>query len=330
MSKERSVKVAIVQATPAMFDTPATVRKACALIKEAGANGAKLMLFPEAFVGGYPKGMYLGVRVGMRSVEGRKDYRRYHDNAILIPGPETDEIGRAVAQAGAYVVLGVIEKEEDSSTVYCTALFFGPDGTILGKHRKIKPTAGERYIWGEGDGSTLPVFDTPYGKIGAVICWENYMPLLRAAMYGKGVRIYLAPTFDARDSWQISMRHIALEGHCFVITCNQYLTKSAYPTDLCCYEELADQPEVLHRGGSAVINPYGEYLAGPIWDGEGVAYAELDLGQVEETRFDFDVVGHYTRPDVLQLKVNEAPQATYIYENGVPCCDPGNCEEEEE
>lgn len=313
--RESKVKVAIVQAMPAIFNKEATVKKTCELIKEAGSNGAKLMLFPEAFIAGYPKGMYMGVRVGIRTPEGRKDYRRYHENAIMIPGPETDEIGKVVAQVGAYVVIGVIEKEENTSTVYCTALFFGPDGTVLGKHRKLKPTAGERYIWGEGDGSTLPVFDTPYGKIGAVICWENYMPLLRAAMYGKGVRIYFAPTFDARDSWQISMRHIALEGHCFVVTCNQYLTKEIYPTDLACYDELKDQPEVLHRGGSAIINPFGEYLAGPIWDKEEIGYAELDLGQVEEAKFDFDVTGHYTRPDVLQLHINEAKKDTFVYKN---------------
>lgn len=317
MAQEDYVKAAIVQATPVMFDTPATVEKACQLIQEAGANGAKLMLFPEAFIGGYPKGMYLGVRLGMRTVEGRKDFRRYYENAITIPGPETEKLGRVTAKAGAYAVFGVIEKEEGTSTVYCTALFIGPDGRVLGKHRKIKPTAAERLIWGEGDGSTLPVFETPFGKIGAVICWENYMPLLRAAMYGKGIRIYLAPTFDARDNWQISMRHIALESHCFVITCNQYLTKSDFPTDLNCYEELADQPEVLHRGGSAIINPYGEYVAGPIWDEEGIEYAVLDLGQIEETRFDFDVTGHYTRPDMLQLYVNEQAQKTFIYE-GAP------------
>jgi nitrilase len=325
--KENNVKVAVVQATPVMFDTPATIEKACELIHEAGANGAKLMLFPEAFVGGYPKGMYLGVRLGMRTLEGRKDFRRYYENAISIPGPETEKLGSAAAQVGSYVVCGVIEKEETTSTVYCTALFISPEGKILGKHRKLKPTAAERLIWGEGDGSTLPVFSTPFGKIGAVICWENYMPLLRAAMYGKGTRIYLAPTFDARDSWQISMRHIALEGHCFVMTCNQYLPKSAFPTDLHCYEELAGQPEVLHRGGSAIINPYGEYLAEPIWEKEGVSYAVLDLGQIEEARFDFDVTGHYTRPDVLRLYVNEKPAQTFIYESA-PEPAP-NCGEEE-
>ena len=328
MPKDRSVKVAVIQATPAMFDTPATVEKACGLIAEASINGAKLVLFPEAFIGGYPKGMSLGVRLGMRTVEGRKDFKRYYENAISIPGNETDKLGRAAEQAGAYVILGVIEKEESTSTLYCTALFIGPDGKVLGKHRKLKPTAAERLIWGEGDGSTLPVFDTPFGKIGAVICWENYMPLLRAAMYGKGVRIYLAPTFDARDNWQISMRHVALEGHCFVLTCNQYLTKSAFPTDLNCYDELADQPEVLHRGGSAIINPYGDYLAGPLWEKEGIEYAVLDLGQIEETRFDFDVTGHYTRPDVLQLHVNECSSKTFIYK-GAPAVATECCEEKE-
>ena len=198
-SKVNSVKVATVQAMPAIFDLEATVNKTVDLIGKAGAMGAKIILFPEAFISGYPKGMHLGVRVGMRTPEGRKDFRRYVESAIMLPGPETERIGKAVAKIGSYVIIGVIEKEEGTSTVYCTAAFFGPDGSFLGKHRKLKPTAAERLIWGEGDGSTLPVFDTPYGKIGAVICWENYMPLLRAAMYGKGVRIYLAPTFDARD-----------------------------------------------------------------------------------------------------------------------------------
>lgn len=327
--KVKSVKVAVVQATPCMFDTPSTIKKACELIEKAGSNGAKLMLFPEAFIGGYPKGMHLGVRVGMRTPEGRKDFRRYYESAICIPGPETDALGAAAAKVGAYVVSGVIEREENTSTLYCTALFIGPDGRVLGKHRKLIPTAAERLIWGSGDGSTLPVFKTPFGKIGAVICWENYMPLLRAAMYGKGLDIYLAPTFDARDSWQLSMRHIALESHCFVITCNQYLTKSAYPTDLLCYGELADQPEVLHRGGSAIINPFGEYLAGPLWEKEGIAYADLDMGQIEEAKFDFDVTGHYTRPDVMRLFVNEKAQKSFNYENMPDCAFTEEAEGEE-
>lgn len=311
---QQTLRVAAVQAAPKMFDTPATVEKACKLIVDAGSNGAKLILFPEAFIGGYPKGMAFGVRLGVRTIAGRKDFRRYYENAITIPGPETKKLGAAAAEVGAHVVFGVIEKEANNSTLYCTALFIGPDGNVMGKHRKLIPTAAERLIWGRGDGSTLPVFETPIGKIGAVICWENYMPLLRAAMYGKGIQIYLAPTFDARESWQISMRHIALEGRCFVMTCNQYLTKSDFPTDLHCYNELDDQPEVLHQGGTAIINPYGEYLGGPLWDQEGIIYADLDLGEIDETKFDFDPSGHYTRPDVFQLYVNELKQDTFIYE----------------
>ncbi len=313
-SKVDSVKVATVQAAPAIFDREATVERTIDLIGQAGAMGAKIILFPEAFISGYPKGMHFGVRFGMRTPEGRKDFRRYHDSAIMLPGPETERIGKAVSRVGSYVVIGVIEKEETTSTLYCTVAFFGPDGSLLGKHRKLKPTAAERLIWGEGDGSTLPVFDTPYGKIGAVICWENYMPLLRSAMYGKGIRIYLAPTFDARESWQYSMRHIAMEGRCFLLTCNQYLTKSIFPTDLQCYKELEDMPEVLHRGGSAIFNPMGEYVAGPAWDKEDILVADLDLGQIEEARFDLDVAGHYACPGVLKLLVNEAEQRSFVYE----------------
>jgi len=316
MPTNQTVKVAVVQATPILFNKEATVAKVVTLIGQAAAGGAKMILFPEAFISGYPKGMHLGVRVGMRTPEGRKDFRRYFESAIPVPGPETARIGEAAARAGAYVTVGVIEREEGTSTLYCTAVMFGPDGALLGKHRKLKPTAGERLIWGEGDGSTMPVFSTPYGKMGAVICWENYMPMLRLAMYGKGIEIYQAPTFDARDSWQVTVRHIAMEGRCFVMTCNQYLTKSVYPTDLACYDELKDMPEVLHRGGSAIISPMGEYLAGPLWDQEEIGMAELDLGAIHEARFDFDVAGHYARPDVFRLLVNEARQPSFIYEGG--------------
>ncbi|MCX7706943.1 MAG: carbon-nitrogen hydrolase family protein, partial [Anaerolineae bacterium] len=177
---------------------------------------------------------------------------------------------------------------------------------ILGKHRKLKPTAAERLIWGEGDGSTLTVLDTAFGKVGGLICWENYMPLARMALYARGVEIYLAPTADARDTWQATLRHIACEGRCFVLGCNQHVTKAMYPTDLPGIEELASQPEVMCRGGSAIISPLGEVLAGPLYDQEGILYADLDLGEVVRGKFDFDVVGHYARPDVFQLIVNES------------------------
>lgn len=183
-------------------------------------------------------------------------------------------------------------------------LFIGPDGLILGKHRKLKPTASERIVWGEGDGSTLPVFDTPYGKIGALICWENYMPLARSAMYAQGIQPYIAPTADSRDSWQSTIRHIAMEGRCFVLSCNQYVTKDMYPKDLACYDELETSPNEMCRGGSAIINPFGEYVYEPVYGEEAILISDLNLKQIAYSQFDFDPVGHYSRPDIFTLHIN--------------------------
>jgi nitrilase len=183
-----------------------------------------------------------------------------------------------------------------------------PDGAIMGKHRKIKPTGTERLIWGEGDGSTLTVIDTPFGNMGGLICWENYMPLARTSMYSKGVNIYVAPTADQRETWQSTIRHIACEGRCFVLAANQYVEKAMYPSDLACYDELEIQPEVICRGGSAIIDPFGEYVAKPLYDREDILYATLDLTQIEQSHFDFDVVGSYARSDIFTLYVNEQSQ----------------------
>jgi nitrilase len=212
----------------------------------------------------------------------------------------------------------VIERDGDFSrgTLYCTLLYFGPDGRLLGKHRKLKPTAAERLIWGEGDGSTLTVLQTEFGTVGGLICWENYMPLARMAMYSKGVGIYLAPTADARDTWQATLRHIACEGRCFVLGCNQFVTKSMYPAELPGVEDLAGQPEVLCRGGSAIVSPLGALIAGPLYDQEGTLFAELDPGEIPRSRFDFDVVGHYARPDVFRLTVNEKPMPPVTHLTG--------------
>ncbi len=312
------VKVAVIQAAPILFDREATTAKACRLIQDASAQQANLILFPEAFIPAYPRGLSFGTVVGSRTPAGRRTWEKYWSNAIRVPGPETDALGAAAREAGAYLAVGVIERDSQFSqgTVYCTLLYFGPDGALLGKHRKLKPTAGERLIWGEGDGSTLPVFSTPFGKVGGLICWENYMPLARMAMYSKGVDIYLAPTADARDTWQATLRHIACEGRCFVLGCNQFVTKQMYPQDLDGIEDLAQQPDVLCRGGSAIISPLGEVLAGPLYGEEGTLYAELDLGEVARGRFDFDVAGHYARPDVFRLIVNERPNAPVFYEKG--------------
>ena len=304
------VKAAVVQAAPAVMDREATVEKACRLVAEAAGQGAGLILFPEAFVPAYPRGLSFGTVVGSRSSAGRRLWARYWANSADVPGPVTEALGAAARRAGAYLAVGVIERESASSrgTLYCTLLYFGPDGRLLGKHRKLKPTAAERVIWGEGDGSTLTVLDTAIGRLGGLICWENYMPLARTAMYAKGVELYLAPTADARDTWQATLRHIACEGRCFVLGCNQFLTKAMVPADLEGIEELADWPDVLCRGGSAIVSPLGAYLAGPLFDQEGILYADLELEQIVEARFDFDPVGHYARPDVFSLVVDERPR----------------------
>jgi nitrilase len=303
------VQVAIVQAAPVLFDREATVEKACQLTVEAAAQGTKLILFPEAFIPAYPRGLSFGTVVGSRSPAGRRTWQRYWANAVDVPGPATEALGAAARQVRAYLAIGVIERDKQFSrgTLYCTLLYFGPDGRLLGKHRKLKPTAAERLIWGEGDGSTLTVLETEIGRIGGLICWENYMPLARMVMYSKGVELYLAPTADARDTWQATLRHIACEGRCFVLGCNQFVTKAMYPADLEGREELADQPEVMCRGGSAIISPLGEVLAGPLYDQEGTLFADLDLAEVVRAKFDFDVVGHYARPDVFQVSVSERP-----------------------
>jgi nitrilase len=280
-------RVAVVQAGSILFDTEASLVKAERLIGEAAARGASLAVFPEAFLGGYPKGEDFGARVGSRTPEGRKLFRRYFESAIDVSGPATNRLGEAAREHSIWVVIGVIER--DGGTLYCTALFFAPDGSLAGKHRKLMPTAMERLIWGFGDGSTLPVIDTGIGKVGAVICWENYMPLLRTAMYHKGVQIYCAPTVDDRDTWQPTMRHIALEGRCFVLSACQYTEKI--------------------RGGSVIVGPLGQVLAGPHYDTECILTAEIDIGEIAEGKFDLDVAGHYARPDVFQLTLNTEPNA---------------------
>jgi len=305
----QTIKAAVVQAAPALFDREASLEKTCRLTHEAAQQGAQLILFPEAFIPAYPRGLTFGVIVGQRKPAGRLTWERYWQNAVDVPGPATDTLGQAAKEAGAFLAVGVIERDTQFSggTLYCTMLYFGPNGQLLGKHRKIKPTAAERLIWGEGDGSTLTVIDTSIGKIGGLICWENYMPLARMTLYAKGVELYLAPTADSRDSWQATLRHIACEGRCFVLGCNQFVTKDMYPANLPGIEELADLPDIMCRGGSAIISPMGEILAGPLFDEEGILYADLDMREITRSKFDFDVVGHYARPDVFQLIVNEEP-----------------------
>jgi nitrilase len=304
-------RVAVVQAAPKAFDLEATLAKLESRAREAAKQGARLALFPEAFVGAYPRGLSFGATVGNRSAAGRDEYRAYWEAAIDVPGPATERVSAVARATGMYIVVGVIERE--GGTLYCTALFFAPDGALLGRHRKLMPTGSERLVWGFGDGSTMPVFDTPLGRMGALICWENYMPLMRAAHYAKGIQIYLAPTADGRDTWLATVRHIAVEGRCFVLSCNQFARRGDYPKRYA--TEFGDDPaKVLSRGGSCIISPLGEILAGPNYEDECILTADIDLGDIARGKFDFDAVGHYARPDVFRLVVDETPKPAVVFQ----------------
>ena len=304
--------VAVVQAAPVAFDIVRTIVKAADLAADAHKMGARLTLFPEAFVSVYPRGLGFGAVVGSRSPEGREQFRRYWDSAIDVPGPDFDRLAEIAKANQTYLVIGVMER--DGGTLYCTVLFFGPDGRYLGKHRKLQPTASERLIWGSGDGSTLPIIETDVGRLGAVICWENYMPLLRTAMFAKGIEIYCAPTSDGRETWLSTVRHIAQEGRCFVLSCNQFARRGDYPTIY--HTEFGDDPDtIMSRGGSCIIGPLGQILAGPNYDGEAILTADIDLDEITRSRLDFDAVGHYSRPDVFKLTVDETSRSSVSFRN---------------
>lgn len=311
-AQSRRNTVAVVQAASVTFDRKQTLEKALDLTGDAARHGARLVLFPEAFVPGYPRGLDFGAVVGSRSEAGRDDFRRYWENAIDVPSLAVDALSRAARSNRVYLLMGVVER--DRGTLYCCVLFFAPDGTFLGKHRKVMPTASERLIWGFGDGSTLPVFDTPLGRVGAVICWENYMPLLRTYMYSQGIEIYCAPTADHRDTWASTMRHIALEGRCFVLGCNQFNRRSDYPENY--RSSPGDTPDtIVSRGGSCIVDPFGKFLAGPNFEEETILVAELDRSQLPRAKFDFDVVGHYSRPDIFRLLVDDQPKPVVTKNN---------------
>ena len=309
---------AVVQTASVAFDPDRTIEKLADYSAQAAGRGAKLVVFPEAFVGGYPKGLDFGVRVGKRTLAGREQFRVYYDGAIDVPGPHVVRLGEIAAANGVHLVTGIIERDAAtlSGTLYCTVLFFAPDGRLLGRHRKLMPTAAERLIWGFGDGSTLPVLETPLGRLGAVICWENYMPMLRMAMYAKGIQLYCAPTADDRDTWLSTMRHVALEGRCFVLSACQFTRRCDYPADYP-IEGTPAPDTIIMRGGSCIIGPLGQMLAERCYDADTILTAEIDLGEVARGKFDFDVAGHYARPDVFQLSVDERRQ-TAVRTNAAP------------
>ena len=247
--------------------------------------------------------MTFGFQVGCRGEDGRKDWKLYADNSIVVPGAETEQIGRAAKAANAYVSLGVSERDDTTGTLYNTNLFFSPEGELAAVHRKLKPTGAERVVWGDANRGYFPVIETPWGPMGSLICWESYMPLARCALYEKGVTLYISPNTNDNPEWQATIQHIALEGRCYFINCDMFFTKEMYPATLHCPEEIERLPEIVCRGGSCVVDPYGHYVTEPVWDKEEMIFAELDMEKVPMSKMEFDVCGHYARPDVLKLTV---------------------------
>lgn len=295
-------RIAVVQAAPVLFDTDACLAKALRLIGEAAQKGAELIVFPELFIPGYPYGMTFGFTVGSRTEEGRRDWKRYYDASILVPGPETDALAEAAKKYGVYLSMGISERDAVTATLYNSNVFIAPDGTVM-NHRKLKPTGSERVVWGDADRDFFPVMDTPWGPMGSMICWESYMPLARAALYQKGVTLYISPNTNDNPEWQHTIRHIAIEGHCYFVNCDMIIPKASYPADLSetARAEIARLPETVCRGGSCVIDPSGHAVTDTLWDEEGILYAELDMQKVPASRMEHDVCGHYARPDVAKL-----------------------------
>ncbi len=306
----KKIKVGVVQATPALFDIEKTIEIVCGWIEKGAQAGCELLLFPESFIPCYPRGLSFDAVIGKRTDHGREVWLDYWNNSLDVTSDHLTIISEAVKKAGLMVALGVTEKEKIGGSLHCSLLYFGKDGTLLGKHRKLKPTGLERFIWGESDGTTLTTLDTDLGMIGGLICWENYMPLARMSMYSKGVEIYLAPTADARPAWQATMQHVALEGRCFVLACNQFVKRSDYPERY--QAELVNEPEIMSAGGSVIISPMGEVLAGPLWNEEGLLTAELDFAVLAKSKLDFDCVGHYARPDVFNYSANKQPETIKV------------------
>ncbi|CAM3024207.1 MULTISPECIES: carbon-nitrogen hydrolase family protein [Pseudomonas] len=306
-------KAAVVQASSIPFEPYLSAEKAAGLIREAAEKGAALVVFPEAFLGGYPKGAAFGTVVGSRNDTGRAHFQRYMDGSITQDGPELARLGEVVNETGVHVVMGIIERV--GRTLYCSSVTLAPGKGIAGYHRKLMPTGQERIIWGFGDGSSIAPVDTPLGRIGTVICWENYMPALRQAMYAQGTEIYCTPTADDRPTWASSMVHIAVEGRVHVLSACQAITLAEYPAH---YRddfalEAQDSDYIMH-GGSMIVSPAGQVLAGPVFDQETILYADIDLSAGLASNLDFDVCGHYSRPEVFQLKVNTAPMQPVVFD----------------
>ncbi|MTB50773.1 carbon-nitrogen hydrolase family protein [Lewinella sp. W8] len=289
--------VCVVQDSPVFFDKEKTLQKVSDLTAEYARRGAELVLFPESFIPGYPRGFSFGATIGRRTAAGRDLFAEYYRESVDLSGPDGRWLAEIASNHGVYLVVGITERVPENGSLYCSMAYFSPTKGLLGVHRKIKPTGTERLIWAEAGAESLVSFATPLGRMGGLICWENYVPQARLAMYAQGVQLYLAPTADSREVWTSTMRHIALEGRCFVLGSNQYFTKSMYPERF--RSEVVDEAEEICPGGSVIVSPLGEILAGPLFGEAGALFAELDLEDIVRAKLDFDVVGHYARPDIF-------------------------------
>ncbi|RMD95979.1 MAG: carbon-nitrogen hydrolase family protein [Calditrichaeota bacterium] len=309
---QKPFKIAAAQATPVFLEVERTVEKACDLIAQAAKHQAKLIVFPEVFLSGYPD--WVWVVPNSKAAILNSLYAELLANAITIPDLHTRRLCQAARKAGIHVVMGMHERNAEASnaSVYNTLLFIDARGEILGRHRKIIPTGGERLVWAQGEGRTLQVHETKIGKLAGLICWENYMPLARQALYNQGVQILAAPTWDKSDNWLLSMRHIAREGGMFVVSCCAALRMEDIPDRYEFKQFYPGNREWINTGRSCVINPKGEIIAGPVEAKEEIIYAEIDFGQIYAAKRMFDVAGHYARPDIFQLAVKKAEDVISI------------------
>ena len=302
--EKNTCRIALVQAEPVMFDKAAGMEKTLRYIREAAAGGAEMIVFPELFIPGYPIGMNFGFSMGKRTEAGRADWKRYYDASLLAGDAEFEQLAAASREAAAYVSIGFSEQDSVSGTLYNSNVIFAPDGTYK-VHRKLKPTGTERVVWGDADRDYFPVTDTPWGPVGSLICWESYMPLARVALYRKGITVYISPNINDNPEWQATIQHIAIEGKCYFINADMIVRKSSYPADLRTASDIRELPDLVCRGGSCIIDPYGHYVTQPVWDEETVIYADLDMEALVAAKMEHDAVGHYARPDVLELIVHE-------------------------
>ena len=298
------LRIAVVQAEPVMFDKDASLKKALDIIMQCKKHGAELIVFPELFIPGYPYGLTFGFTVGSRTETGRKDWKYYYDNSILCDGDEVKTLTRCSMDLGVYLSIGYSERDAVTGTLYNSNLMISPDGEVM-NHRKLKPTGTERVVYGDADKDFFPVMDTPWGPMGNLICWESYMPLARVALYEKGISLYISPNTNDNPEWQDTIRHIAIEGHCYFINCDMIIRKESYPECLNAKDEIEKLPDIPCRGGSNIIDPFGHAVTEPVWDKEEIIVADLDMQKVPASKMEHDVCGHYARPDVLQLIVKE-------------------------